>query len=88
MFQSVMSLLNIGYGNYVLSHRIVAILNPASAPMKRLREIARERNRLLDVTHGRRTRSIIVMDSEHVLLSAVQPDTIAGRLHSTSREAD
>ncbi len=73
-------LLNVGFGNIVLANRIVAIVNPDSAPMKRLKEDARERGMLIDATHGRRTRAIIVTDSNHVVLSAVQPETSAGRL--------
>jgi regulator of extracellular matrix RemA (YlzA/DUF370 family) len=72
-------LLNIGYGNFVVGNRVVAIVTPSSAPMKRLKEDARENNRLLDATQGRRTRSIIVMDSDHVVLSAVQAETVATR---------
>ncbi len=75
-------LLNIGFGNSVVAERIVAIVNPSSAPMKRLREEARENNRLIDATQGRRTRSIIVTDSNHIVLSAIQAETIAQRLAS------
>ena len=73
-------LLNLGYGNLVLASRIVAIVSPQSAPMKRLREDAGSRGKLVDATQGRRTRSIIVTDSDHVILSAINPDTIAARL--------
>lgn len=73
-------LLNIGYGNLVLAHRVVAIVSPASAPMRRLREEASSRGKLVDATQGRRTRSILVTDSDHVVLSAVNPETIAARL--------
>ena len=72
-------LLNIGYGSSVPAERVVAIVSPNSAPMKRLRDEAREEKRLIDATHGRRTRSIIVMDSNHVLLSAIQAETISQR---------
>jgi regulator of extracellular matrix RemA (YlzA/DUF370 family) len=80
--------LNIGFGNTVALSRVVAIVNPNSAPMKRLREIARTENRLVDATSGRKTRSIIVMDSNHVILSAVQAETLSARFSSprTSRE--
>ena len=78
-------LLNIGYGNFVVGSRVVAIVTPSSAPMKRLKEDARENNRLLDATQGRRTRSIIVMDSDHVVLSAVQAETVATRFGQTGR---
>lgn len=72
-------LLNIGYGNFLVADRVVAIVTPTSAPMKRLKEEAKENNRLLDATQGRRTRSIIVTDSGYVVLSAVQPETVAQR---------
>jgi regulator of extracellular matrix RemA (YlzA/DUF370 family) len=73
------TLLNIGFGSSVVSERIVAIVSPNSAPMKRLKDEAREEKRLIDATHGRRTRSIIVMDSNHVVLSAIQAETISQR---------
>jgi extracellular matrix regulatory protein A len=73
-------LLNIGFGNTVLVNRIVAIVSPASAPMKRLKEDAKQANKLVDATMGRRTRSIIITDSDHVILSGVQAETIAQRL--------
>ncbi len=73
-------LLNIGYGNLVVVSRVVSIVSPQSAPMKRLREEAANRNKLVDATQGRRTRSIIVTDSDHIILSAINPDTIAARL--------
>ncbi len=74
------SLLNLGYGNLVVASRVVAIVSPQSAPMKRLREDASSRGKLIDATQGRRTRSIIVTDSDHIILSAINPDTIATRL--------
>ncbi len=77
-------LMSLGYGNSVAAHRVVAILNPNSAPMKRLREEARSARRLLDATQGRRTRSIIITDSGHVLLSSIQADTMAQRFEATS----
>jgi regulator of extracellular matrix RemA (YlzA/DUF370 family) len=76
-------LLNIGYGNLVLAHRVVAVVSPSSAPMRRLREEASARGKLVDATQGRRTRSILVTDSDHVVLSAVNPETIAARLDPT-----
>lgn len=75
------TLLNIGYGNLVVASRIVAVVSPASAPMRRLREDAAGRGKLVDATQGRRTRSIVVTDSDHVILSAINPETIAGRIH-------
>ena len=73
-------LLNIGYGNLVVVSRVISIVSPQSAPMRRLREEASNRGKLVDATQGRRTRSIIVTDSDHVILSAINPDTIAARL--------
>ncbi len=73
-------LLNIGFGNTVIANRIVAIVSPSSAPMKRLKEDAKQNHKLIDATMGRRTRSIIITDSDHVILSGVQAETIAQRL--------
>lgn len=73
------TLLNIGFGSTAVVERIVAIVSPNSAPMKRLKDDAREDRRLIDATHGRRTRSIIIMDSNHVILSAIQAETISQR---------
>lgn len=75
-------LLNIGFGNSVVADRIVAIVSPSSAPMKRLKEDAKQANKLIDATMGRRTRSIVITDSNHVILSGVQAETIAQRLIS------
>ncbi len=77
-----MTLLNIGFGNVVLAERVVAIVNPQSAPMKRLREEARVAGKLVDATQGRRTRAIVITDSDHVILSAIQAETVAHRLQS------
>jgi len=79
-------LINIGFGNVILASRIVAILAPDSAPMKRLKEEARTNGKLLDATHGRRTRAIIITDSDHVVLSAVQPETVVQRFLSVNEE--
>jgi regulator of extracellular matrix RemA (YlzA/DUF370 family) len=79
-------LLNIGFGSTVVAERVVAIVSPNSAPMKRLKDEARNDNRLIDATHGRRTRSIIVLDSNHVVLSAIQAETISQRF-ATLKEA-
>jgi regulator of extracellular matrix RemA (YlzA/DUF370 family) len=73
------NLLNIGFGSTVVADRVVAIVSPNSAPMKRLKDEAKKEQRLVDATHGRRTRSIIVMDSNHVILSAIQAETISQR---------
>jgi regulator of extracellular matrix RemA (YlzA/DUF370 family) len=72
-------LLNVGFGNSVVSRRIVAIISPNAAPIKRLRDEAREDRRLIDATQGRKTRSVIITDSNHVILSAIQSETIALR---------
>jgi hypothetical protein len=79
------NLLNIGFGNTVVAERVVAIVSPNSAPMKRLKDEARDEKRLVDVTHGRRTRSIIIMDSNHIVLSAIQAETISQR-YTTLKE--
>lgn len=76
----MLKLINIGFGNMVAADRIIAIVSPDSAPTKRLIQEARESRRIIDATQGRRTRAIIQMDSDHLILSAIQPETIAGRL--------
>ncbi len=73
------NLLNVGFGNMVKADRVIAIASPNSSPMKRLKDEAREVRRLIDVTHGRKTRSLIVMDSNHIVLSAIQTETISQR---------
>ena len=73
------TLVNIGYGNMVMSTKVVAVLSPESAPMRRLKDDAKERNMLIDANKGRKTRSIIITDSDHVLLSAVQVETLTQR---------
>ncbi|MCQ2559653.1 MAG: DUF370 domain-containing protein [Clostridia bacterium] len=75
-------LINIGFGNIVAANRIVAIVSPESAPIKRIIGEARDRGKLVDATYGRRTRAVIITDSEHLILSAVQPETVANRLGS------
>lgn len=72
-------LLNIGFGNTVVTSRVVAIVTAGSSPMKRLKEEAKEGNKLIDATQGRKTRSIIIADSDHIILSAIQAETIAQR---------
>ena len=84
---SVFRMLNIGYGNLVAAERVVAIVSPNSSPMKRLREEAANAGRLLDATQGRRTRSILVTVSHHIILSAINPETIQARLSSDADEA-
>ena len=75
-----MRLLNIGYGNVVVAERVVAVISPDSAPMKRFKDEARKAGRLIDGTQGRRTRSILITDSHHIVLSALQTETVAERL--------
>ncbi|HHX97146.1 MAG TPA: DUF370 domain-containing protein [Clostridia bacterium] len=75
-----LKLVNIGFGNIVVANRIVAIVSPESAPIKRIIQEAREEGLLIDATYGRRTRAVVIMDSSHVVLSAVQPETVAQRL--------
>jgi regulator of extracellular matrix RemA (YlzA/DUF370 family) len=72
-------MINVGFGNSIVASRILAVVNPHSSPMKKLKDEAKRNNRLLDVTEGRRTRSIIVLDSNHVVLSSVQPETLMQR---------
>ena len=74
-------LINIGFGNIVSANRLIAIVGPESAPIKRAIQDAREQGRLIDATYGRRTRAVIITDSDHVILSAVQPETVAHRLN-------
>ena len=75
-----MKLINIGFGNMVSANRLVAIVSPESAPIKRNIQDARDQGTLVDATYGRRTRAVIITDSDHVILSAVQPETVANRL--------
>ena len=83
-----MKFINIGFGNMVAANRVVALASPDSAPIKRLIQDAKDAGRTIDVTCGRRTRAVIITDSEHVILSAIQTETIAGRLESDSAEDD
>ena len=83
-----MKFINIGFGNMVSAGRIVAIASPDSAPIKRLVQDAKEENRVIDVSCGRRTRSVIITDSEHVILSAIQAETITNRLANDIAEDD
>ena len=81
-------LINIGFGNVVAANRIIAIISPESAPIKRIIQEARDRGLLIDATYGRRTRAVVVTDSGHILLSAVQPETVANRLMATDVEEE
>ena len=78
-------LLHVGFGNMVVAERVVALLSPDSAPIRRLKDEAREAGLLVDVTQGRKTRSILIMDSRHVILSAIQPETITARFEEGER---
>ena len=81
-----MSLLNVGFGNTVMVDRIVAVINTGSSPARKMREIAKKEGKMIDVTEGRRTRSMLIMDSDHVVLSSVQADTIGQRLQALQFE--
>ena len=83
-----MKFINIGFGNMVASDRIVALVNPDSAPIKRLIQDSKDDGRAIDVTCGRRTRAVIITDSEHVILSAIQTETIANRLENSDADED
>lgn len=83
-----MQLINIGFGNIVSSDRIIAIVSPESAPIKRLVQDAKDTGRAIDATCGRRTRAVIVMDSNHVVLSAVQPETVSGRFEGDTNKVE
>jgi regulator of extracellular matrix RemA (YlzA/DUF370 family) len=82
----VKNLVNIGYGNMVMVTKVVAVLSPESAPMRRLKEEAKERKMLLDATQGRKTRAMIITDSDHVILSAVQVETLMQRFEGRGDE--
>ncbi|MCY7726785.1 extracellular matrix/biofilm regulator RemA [Bacillus safensis] len=73
-------LINIGFGNIISANRMISIVSPESSPIKRMIQDARDRGMLIDATYGRRTRAVVIMDSDHVILSAVQPETVAQRL--------
>lgn len=75
-----MRLINIGFGNIISANRLVAIVSPDSAPIKRIIQEARDKGMLIDATYGRRTRAVIITDSDHIILSAIQPETVANRL--------
>ncbi|NLP46617.1 MAG: DUF370 domain-containing protein [Epulopiscium sp.] len=81
-------LINIGFGNIVSANRLVAIVSPESAPIKRIIQEARDKGMLIDATYGRRTRAVIITDSEHIILSAVQPETVAHRLNFKNQDTD
>ena len=82
-----MKLINIGFGNLVSAERLIAVVSPDSAPIKRMVQEARDRGVLIDATYGRRTRAVLIMDNDHLVLSALQTETVANRL-AGEREAD
>lgn len=83
-----MKLINIGFHNMVSANRLVAIVSPESAPIKRIIQDARDKGTLIDATYGRRTRAVLITDSDHVILSAVQPETVANRLIDDEDDED
>ena len=83
-----MKLINIGFGNMISAGRLIAIVSPESAPIKRIVQEARDKGVLIDATYGRRTRAVIITDSDHVILSAVQPETVANRLTDSTDEME
>ncbi len=83
-----MKLINIGFGNVVVASRLVAIVSPDSSPIKRIIQDARDKGSLIDATYGRRTRAVIITDSDHIILSAVQAETVANRVHGNRDDDD
>lgn len=81
-------LINIGFGNIVASNRVIAVVSPESAPIKRIIQEAREKGMLIDATYGRRTRAVIITDSDHVVLSAIQPETVSHRLEDNKKDEE
>ena len=81
-----MKLINIGFGNMVSAGRLIAIVSPESAPIKRMVQEARDRGVLVDATYGRRTRAVLITDSDHIILSALQPETVANRLNDRDED--
>ena len=83
-----MQLINIGFGNMVAAQRLVAIVSPDSAPVKRMIQEGRDRGILIDATYGRRTRAVLVLDNDHLVLSALQPETVASRLNGEEKAGE
>ena len=81
-------LVNIGFGNIVAANRIISIISPESVPIKRIIQEARDKGMLVDATYGRRTRAVVVVDSGHIILSAVQPETVANRLVAQTADSE
>ena len=88
MWSDDMKLISIGYGNIIAAGRLVAIVSPESAPIKRMVQEARDRAMLIDATCGRRTRAVVIMDSDHIILSALLPETISNRLSAEQEDND
>ena len=82
-----MKFINIGFGNIVSADRIIAVVSPESSPVKRIIQDSRDKGMLIDATFGRRTRAVLISDSEHVILSALQPETVAGRINGDTDKA-
>lgn len=82
-----MKLINIGFGNLVSAQRLVAVVSPESAPIKRMVQEGRERGVLIDATYGRRTKAVLIMDNDHLVLSALAPETVAGRLNAEDADS-
>ena len=87
MIPTDIKLINVGFGNIISVNRIVAVVNPESAPIKRVVQEAKDHGRLIDATQGRRKRSVIICDSDHVILSALQPETVAGRITDDEKKS-
>ena len=83
-----MRLVNIGFGNMISANRLISIVSPDSAPIKRVIREAEDKRMLINATYGRRTRAVIIMDSGHVVLSSLQPETVANRLNETEESVD
>ena len=83
-----MKFVNIGFGNIVISSRIISVISPESAPVKRIIKEAEERNKLINATFGRRTRAVVITDSDHVILSALQPETLSARIAEEEENDD
>ena len=83
-----MKLINIGFGNMVAANRIIAIVSPESAPIKRVIQKAKEKDMLIDATYGRRSRAVLIVDSEHVILTPLQPETVANRIRYEDEDSE
>lgn len=81
-------IINIGFGNIVLSDRVITVLSPDSAPIKRLVQDSKERGKVVDATYGRKTRSVIITDCDYIVLSAIQPETISQRFDSQKKDKE